>query len=123
MACEVEYTDEFNKWWEDLDEAEQESVATYVILLEEKGASLPFPYSSAVKTSKYGHLRELRIQHKGSPYRVLYAFDARRIAVLLIGGKKGGDDRWYEKLVPKADKIYEEHLRTVDKERKDKSNV
>jgi hypothetical protein len=119
MACEVEYTDEFNEWWESLDEAEQESVATCVILLEERGTSLPFPYSSAVEGSKYGHMRELRIQHKGDPYRVLYAFDPRRIAVLLIGGNKGGDDRWYERLIPKADKIYEEHLRALERERKD----
>jgi hypothetical protein len=120
MACEVEYTDEFNEWWEGLDEAEQESVATSVILLEEKGTSLPFPHSSAVEGSKYGHMRELRVQHKGNPYRILYAFDPRRIAVLLIGGNKGGDDRWYEKLIPKADKIYEGHLKTLERERKDR---
>ncbi len=119
MACEVEYTDEFNEWWESLDEPEQESVATCVILLEERGTSLPFPYSSAVEGSKYGHMRELRIQHKGDPYRVLYALDPRRIAVLLIGGNKGGDGRWYERLIPMADKIYEEHLRTLERERKD----
>jgi hypothetical protein len=118
MACEVEYTDEFNEWWESLDEAEQESVAVSVILLEEKGISLPFPYSSGVEGSKYGHMKELRIQHKGDPYRVLYAFDPRRIAVLLIGGNKGGDDRWYEKLIPKAEKIYEEHLRTLERGKK-----
>jgi hypothetical protein len=119
MACEVEFTDEFNEWWESLDEAEQESVATCVILLEERGTSLPYPYSSALEGSKYGNMRELRIQHKGDPYRVLYAFDPRRIAILLIGGNKGGDDRWYERLIPKADKIYEEHVRTLEKERKD----
>lgn len=119
MACQVEYTDEFNEWWESLDEAEQESVATCVILLEERGTSLPFPYSSAVEGSKVGHMRELRIQHKGEPYRVLYAFDPRRIAILLIGGNKGGDDRWHGKLIPKADKIYKEHLESLKPERND----
>ena len=116
MACVVEYTDEFNTWWESLNEAEQESVAVGVILLEERGLSLPYPYTSAVEGSRYGHMRELRIQHKGDPYRVLYAFDPRQIAVLLIGGSKGGDDRWYEKVIPKADKIYEEHLKTLERE-------
>jgi hypothetical protein len=58
----------------------------------------------------------LRIQHAGRPYQVLYAFDPRRIAILLIGGNKTGDDRWYDKYVPLADKIYEEHIKALQKE-------
>jgi len=61
-------------------------------------------------------MRELRVQHKGMPYRVLYAFDPRRVALLLIGGNKGGDDRWYDVHVPLADKIYERHLREIKRE-------
>jgi hypothetical protein len=56
------------------------------------------------------------ILHKGQPYRVLYAFDPRRTAILLIGGNKTGDDRWYEKYVPVADKLYEQHIETLKKE-------
>jgi hypothetical protein len=52
----------------------------------------------------------LRIQHKGRPYRVLYAFDPRRTAILLVGGTKKGDDRWYEVNVPIAEKLYANHL-------------
>ncbi|MBN1612535.1 MAG: type II toxin-antitoxin system RelE/ParE family toxin [Polyangiaceae bacterium] len=59
---------------------------------------------------KFGHTRELRIQHGGDPYRVFYAFDPRRSAILLIGGSKVGDDRFYERMVPVVDRIYEEHL-------------
>lgn len=61
-------------------------------------------------------MRELRIQHAGQPYRVLYAFDPRRIAILLIGGNKTGDDRWYEKYVLIADSLYEQHIVTLKKE-------
>jgi len=61
-------------------------------------------------------MRELRIQHAGRPYRVLYAFDPRRVAIRLIGGDKTGDDRWYDKYVPLADKIYDEHIRALKKE-------
>jgi hypothetical protein len=82
-------------------------------LLEAHGPLLGFPHSSQLKTSKYGHLRELRIQHHGEPYRVFYAFDPRRASLLLIGGTKAGDDRFYEKMVPRADKIYEQHLREL----------
>ncbi len=61
-------------------------------------------------------MRELRVQHAGRPYRVLYAFDPRRSAILLIGGDKTGDDRWYEVNVPIADGLYDEHLETLRKE-------
>jgi hypothetical protein len=116
MAWNVEYTEEFEVWWDDLNEAEQEDVAAVVILLEEKGPRLGFPYSSDVRGSQFGQMRELRIQHKGQPYRVLYAFDCRRVALLLIGGCKGGDDRWYESNVPLADRLFAEHLKVLDRE-------
>ena len=70
-------------------------------------------HSSGVESSRYTHMRELRIQHEGRPYRVLYAFDRRRIAVLLIGGDKTGNDRWYEEYVQRADAIYDRHLREI----------
>jgi hypothetical protein len=68
----VEYTDEFEAWWVGLDEDEQIDVDAVVGLLEERGPHLPYPYSSDVKGSRYSAIRELRIQHKGKPYRVLY---------------------------------------------------
>jgi len=110
MAWDVEYTDEFEDWWNALTEAEQVDVDAAVWLLEQKGPSLPFPYSSGIGGSKHTHMRELRIQHAGRPYRVLYAFDPRRVAILLIGGDKTGDDDWYERFVPIADRLYDEHL-------------
>lgn len=58
-------------------------------------------------------MRELRIQHQGDPYRVLYAFDPRRIAILLIGGCKTGDDKWYDAMIPMADELYDEHLQEI----------
>jgi len=61
-------------------------------------------------------MRELRIQHSGKPYRVLYAFDPRRVAILLLGGTKAGDDRWYEKYIPEADALYDSHLEELRSE-------
>ena len=110
MGVEVEYTNEFEEWWNELDESEQESVAAVVQLLEEHGPHLNFPHSSSIALSKHGHMRELRIQHKGNPYRVLYAFDPRRNAILLIGGNKKGNDDWYAEYVAIADRLYDEHL-------------
>lgn len=117
MVWDVEYTDEFETWWlNELDNAERESVAACVALLEEMGPALEHPYSSAIRGSRYSHLRELRIQHKGRPYRVLYAFDPRRTAILLIGGAKKGDDRWYEVNIRLAEKLYASHLEQLVKE-------
>ncbi len=116
MAWEVEYTDEFGKWWDTLDEQEQDSVAVAVSLLERRGPTLPYPYSSQIQGAKHSHLRELRIQHKGQPYRVIYAFDPRRTAILLVGGSKMGDKRWYETYIPLADRLYDEYLEQLKKE-------
>ncbi len=113
---DIEYTDEFGEWFGGLTEEEQDSIDYGVELLEARGPTLPHPYSSGIKNSKHGRMRELRIQHDGKPYRILYAFDPRRVGILLLGGDKTGDDRWYEMNVPKADSIYDVHLEELRKE-------
>ena len=116
VAWEVEVTDEFKAWWNGLTEAERVSVERAVLVLEERGPHLPFPYSSGVTGSRHSAMRELRVQHQGQPYRVLYIFDPRRVALLLLGGDKTGDDRWYEKNVPLADQIYDNYLAEMEDE-------
>ena len=113
MSFEVEYTDEFGGWWDGLSEREQDSVARSVQLLEAAGPHPPFPHSSSVRGSRYSHMRELRVQHEGRPYRVLYAFDPRRTAILLIGGDETGDGRWYQRFIPVAEALYDEHLEEI----------
>jgi len=114
MAYEVENTEDFEQWYLTQDSAAQTSINAFVRLLEEKGPELPFPYSSKIKISRHGNMRELRVQHKGQPYRILYCFNPSRIAVLLLGGNKKGNDRWYEENVPKADKLYDELLKELE---------
>ena len=109
MKWDIEFTDEFGDWWASLTEPEQESVKASVELLGEFGPNLRYPYSSGIAASKHAHLRELRIQHAGRPYRVPYAFDPRRCALLLLGGDKTGHPRGYEENVPMADRLYGEH--------------
>jgi hypothetical protein len=116
MTWNVEYTDEFGEWWTVLAEDEQESLAASVRLLEEYGPMLGFPHSSGIHGSKHSHMRELRVQHDGRPLRTLYAFDPTRSAILLIGGDKTGDDRWYDTNVPVADRLYDEHISQLQKE-------
>ncbi len=116
MPWEVEFTDEFEDWWHTLSESEQGKVDARVRLLK-RGPDLGFPFSSQVKTSRFPEMRELRAQAGGDPLRMLYAFDSCRNAILLVGGDKTGDDRWYETKVPVADRLFERHLRTIEKER------
>jgi hypothetical protein len=116
MSWSVEITDEFAAWWDDLIETQQEDVTAVVSLLEELGPKLPFPYSSGIENSKHSHMRELRVQSGGKPLRAFYAFDPRRTAILLIGGDKTGDDRFYEKMIPIADKLYDVYIAEIRKE-------
>ncbi len=117
MSWEVEFTDEFETWWDDLEEDAQDAIDVSVQLLEAKGPTLGFPHTSDINGSKHGNMRELRIQVGGEPYRVFYAFDPRRTGILLIGGNKVGDDRFYERMVPIADRIYDAHLEELKREK------
>jgi hypothetical protein len=98
------------------DEGPQEAIDAHVILLERYGPQLLYPYSSGIAHSKHSHMRELRIQYKSHPWRVLYAFDPRRTAILLLGGDKTGDDRWYAIHVPMADRLYDEYIAQLERE-------
>lgn len=113
---EVEFTDEFGKWWDSLDEEEQESLAASVELLRQIGPMLPRPHADTVNGSKHSNMKELRTQHQGRPLRTFFAFDPRRCAILLIGGDKTGDHRFYERMIPLADRLYDEHLATLRRE-------
>jgi len=116
MAYEVEFTDEFEEWWDGLTAEEQRSIRSVIEQLAAFGPFLRHPLCSGIQGSRHRHMRELRIQHSGRPYRVLYAFDPRRAAILLIGGEKTGDDRWYDRFIPIADTLYDEHLREIARE-------
>lgn len=118
MEWHAEYTDEFGAWWDSLTADEQEDINAMVILLQRFGPALRFPYTSSVVSSRHAYMRELRVQHAGRPYRVLYAFDPLRRAIFLIGGDKTGNDRWYDTYVPLADRLYDDHLAQLRREGK-----
>lgn len=109
---EVVATDEFAGWFDGLDDGQSQCVARAVEQLEVAGVTLGFPLSSDIKGSRYS-MRELRIKCQGRQLRVFYAFDPRREAALLIGGDKTGDDRFYERMVPLAERIWEQYLREL----------
>ena len=84
-----------------------------VELLRQLGPGLPRPHADTLKGSKHPNMKELRTQHKGRPLRTMFAFDPRRCAILLIGGNKTGDNRFYDKMIPLADSLYDQHLKSL----------
>jgi hypothetical protein len=113
---EIEYTDDFGSWWSALSEEEQIVIAAKVELLQKHGPTLPRPHSDVIVTSKHSNMKKLRGKAGESLLRVLYAFDPRRTAILLIGGDKSGSERWSEEFVPIADRLFDEHLAGLKRE-------
>ncbi len=104
---EIDTTDAYDAWYLDLEKREAAAVDRKVKMLQILGLTLPFPHSSDIKGTKYA-FRELRVNNP--PIRVLYGFDPKRKAVLIIGGDKSGDERFYERIVPQAEKLWIEYL-------------
>ena len=114
-VTEIIVTDEFTAWYLDLSESVSDSVDQAVLVLETRGVNLGFPQSSAIKGADFA-LRELRVQSGGHPIRVFYAFDPARQAVLLIGGDKTGDNRFYQNMIALCERIWKEYLRETVQE-------
>lgn len=107
-------TEHFTDWLMSLDDDEQESVAFGINLLRQKGFLLVRPYADTLQGSQLSNLKELRIQHDGKPYRAFYVFDPIRQAVMLCGGDKTGDKRFYKKMIALAEQLYEQYLQEND---------
>src|ERR671936_962295 len=102
---EVEYTDEFEDWWDSLTEEEQDSITAAVRRLMQVGPTLGRPFVDTVKGSRYANMKELR--PPASTIRVFFIFDPRRTAMLLAGGDKEGRwRRFYDEMIPVADALY-----------------
>lgn len=110
MRWAIEYTNEFFAWWQTLNSDEQESLLASVGLLEEYGPQLGRPHADVIAGAKHSQLKELRTQHQGRPYRTFFAFDPRRTAILLIGGDKTGDEQFYNRMIPVADRLFDVYL-------------
>jgi hypothetical protein len=104
---EVAGTDEFADWYGDLPADDQAAVDFSVGILEQGGPSLGRPHVDTVQQSNFSNMKELRTQAAGNPIRIFFAFDPNREAILLIGGDKTGDSRFYKRMIPVADALYQ----------------
>ena len=115
MAWEIEGSNEFQEWFQGLGDSERISVARKIDLLEQVGPRLGRPDADQLKGSRYPNMKELIVQHGGDAYRIPFAFDPRRVAILLLGGRKA-DKKWYKAAVVAADKIYKRYLAELKEE-------
>lgn len=107
---DVEVTDQFVEWWSTLTDDQREAVTARVDLLGERGPDLGRPVVDRIQSSRHQTMKELRAAKDGA-IRVLFSFDPRRQAILLLGGDKSGEwNKWYEWAVPFADDLYDEYL-------------
>lgn len=115
MGWEVEVTDEFVAWYDNLDPESQDSITAAVEFLEDIGPSLGRPFVDTLQGCRYPNMKELR--PPGGFIRVIFAFDPRRVAILLLGGDKANRWRsWYEEAIADAERLYREHLEDLKEE-------
>ena len=115
MSWNVDFHDafvgEFARW---SDEVKIE-LAAMIAILEEFGPALSRPHADTLNGSKHANMKELRFKADDGVWRVAFAFDPKRHAILLIGGDKSGvnEKRFYKQLLTKADQRFQEHLDTM----------
>lgn len=113
---EIRTTDTFDSWFDALDEIDRENVIAAMIVLQTKGPMLSRPYVDTVNGSEHKNMKELRVQSKGNPIRAFFAFDPHRAGILLCAGEKTGKDkRFYEEMIPVADREFAAHLESLTK--------
>lgn len=103
---EIKQTPEFLKWYQTLDVDAKTHIYRDLNILSEIGPTLGRPRVDTLKNSKVPNLKELRVQSKGRPFRIFFVFNISRNAVVLIGGNKAGKKKFYETMIPEAEKIY-----------------
>jgi hypothetical protein len=110
----IDRSDECADWIKGLDLDAKEAIYKSLLILRTVGPSLGRPHVDSVAGSRYPNMKELRVQNRQRLFRILFAFDPRRVAVLLAGGDKRGDKRFYQRMIPLADSLYERHLKELE---------
>jgi hypothetical protein len=115
-------TEELVGWIRELDDDAKESIFKSLLVLRETGPALGRPHVDTVKGSEFPNMKELRVQNKGRVFRIFFAFDPVRNAILLIGGDKKGDNKFYDEMIPRADELYRRHLKLLRKKLNENKN-
>jgi hypothetical protein len=124
MTWTVLFHDAFDAEFEALVEELQDELLAHAKLLATFGPDLGRPTVDTLKGSRHSNMKELRFSWNGQVWRVAFAFDPQRQAILLVGGDKGGADqrRFYKRLLMVADARYDDHLGTLIQSTKESKN-
>ena len=116
----VEMADEFEPEFDVLHEDVQAEILALSLVLEEFGPQLGRPRVDTLNGSRHTNMKELRFSAADGEWRVAFAFDPKRRAILLVAGDKSGgsEKRFYRELIRKADERFDVHLTRRKKERK-----
>lgn len=116
MTWTLIYLDYYENWLNEQEEELQDEAFAQLEVLKQFGPTLGRPRVDTLKDSNLANLKELRFFFKGAPIRILFAFDPKKQGVIMLGGDKTGDKRWYKTNIPIAEKLYAEHLEKQRKE-------
>jgi len=121
MTWTVILHDDFSDEFSSLNEALQDELLAHALLLRDFGPSLGRPTVDTLKGSKHANMKELRFAWMGEVWRVAFAFDPARQAILLVGGDKAGADqrRFYKRLIAKADERLDAHMAALTAKEKE----
>jgi hypothetical protein len=116
MSWLVDFHPRFKAEYEELSEAVQDELVAALVPLREFGPVLGRPDVDTLNDSRYANMKELRFRADGGVWRVAFAFDPRRNAILLVAGDKSGvsETKFYKRLIDKADKRYKKHLENLE---------
>jgi len=118
MEWTVIFHKKFEEWFDIQPFPLKRDIAAVLLVLKTEGALLGRPYVDSLKGSSLSNLKELRVQHQGEPYRLLFAFDPQRQAIVLVGGNKASDKQWYQKNIKIAEQRFAEHLAQLKEDKK-----
>ena len=114
----INTTTTFDTWLLELCDTDRECIYALLIVLRQQGPALSRPYADTLNGSRYRNMKELRIQSKGKPIRVFYAFDPHRSGIVLCGKHKTGTDkRFYAEMLPLAEREYGVYLSNLKTKR------
>ncbi len=123
MAWKLLYLAEYTNWLDDQEEGLQDEALAHLEVLKQFGPTLGRPLVDTLYDSKMKNLKELRFGYKGAPIRILFAFDPRQQGVVILGGGKSDNKRWYQINIPIAEKLFAAHVAKQKKEDEEKAKI
>jgi len=116
LAWEIVTRELFDAWLDKQSDEVQEEILAHLGILEEDGPNLGRPQADQIKQSNYKNMKELRVQIGGHPFRIFFAFDPDRKAIILCAGDKKGEDEklFYRRMIKTADAEFREHLESPE---------